>query len=61
MAVRNGTPEPDTLIGTDPGPNRTGADTIRGFGKEDTLYGLGGNDTIFGGDDKDLIYGGDGG
>ncbi len=31
MATRNGTPEPDTLTGTN------NADIIRGFGKEDLL------------------------
>src|SRR5687768_8353013 len=50
MAIRNGTEDNDTLIGT------TGVDTIRGFGGNDTIYGRGGKDDIDAGDGNDTVY-----
>ncbi|MEQ9232692.1 calcium-binding protein [Coleofasciculus sp. E2-BRE-01] len=47
----NGTPNNDTLVGTQ------GSDRINGFDGNDTIAGNLGNDTIFGGDGDDVLRG----
>lgn len=54
MAIINGTPAADTLVGTNDD------DTIIGYGGDDGINGLAGNDTITGGTGDDLIDGGAG-
>jgi Ca2+-binding RTX toxin-like protein len=54
MAIINGTPAADTLVGTNDD------DTIIGYGGDDGINGLAGNDTITGGTGNDLIDGGAG-
>ena len=49
MAIRRGTPEPDTLIGT------RGHDTITGGGGNDTIRGCGGMDRLSGGSGWDTF------
>jgi hypothetical protein len=52
MAIIDGTPGPDVLIGTND------SDTINGHGGDDMLSGGAGNDTLDGGDGNDLLNGG---
>lgn len=54
MAVMNGTPGNNTLIGTNQ------SDQINGFAGNDTLSGLGANDLLDGGRGNDSMEGGDG-
>lgn len=54
-AYESGTPQDDTLHGTDEGDYLFG-----GGGGSDELYGGGGNDTLRSGDGDDLLYGGSG-
>lgn len=54
MAIINGTPAADTLVGTNDD------DTIIGYKGSDGINGLDGNDTITGGQGADLIDGGAG-
>lgn len=54
MAVINGTPGADTLIGTG------SADQINGLEGNDTLEGRGGNDVLLGGAGNDVLKGGAG-
>jgi Ca2+-binding RTX toxin-like protein len=54
MAIINGTPGDDGLVGT------SGDDTINGFAGNDVELGRGGNDTLNGDDGHDLLRGGDG-
>ncbi len=56
MAIINGTPLNDKLVGL----NQTG-DEIYGLAGNDTINGLGGGDFIYGGDGRDVLYGNDGG
>ncbi len=56
MAIINGTPLNDKLVGL----NQTG-DEIYGLAGNDTINGLGGADFIYGGDGRDVLYGNDGG
>ena len=51
MAIIDGTPGDDTLVGTsDP-------DTINGYGGNDQIIGLEGDDYLYGGDGHDLLFG----
>ncbi|MFN3292113.1 MAG: calcium-binding protein [Gemmobacter sp.] len=54
MALREGTPDADDLVGTEFN------DTIYGFDGDDTLSGLAGADRIYGGNGNDLILTGNG-
>ena len=54
MAIFNGTPDPESILGT------IEADTINGDGGDDTIDGWGGDDTITGDAGNDTIYGGAG-
>ncbi|MBW4445924.1 MAG: DUF4347 domain-containing protein [Spirirestis rafaelensis WJT71-NPBG6] len=47
----NGTPNPDTLMGTDQ------SDRISGLDSDDIIYGGLGSDRIFGGNGNDILYG----
>ncbi len=62
-SVITGTPDPDTLIGTD-GHNRIsglgGDDSINGCGNVDVINGGTGNDGIAGGPARDLLHGNEG-
>jgi Ca2+-binding RTX toxin-like protein len=54
----SGSPNDDTLVGTDSADVITGGggnDSIDGLGGDDQLYGEGGNDTITGGPGRDEI------
>jgi Ca2+-binding RTX toxin-like protein len=59
MAIINGTPGNDELVGTDLPPD-AGNDIISGLEGNDTLTGLQGNDYLAGGDGDDTLDGGDG-
>lgn len=52
MAIINGTPNNDNLVGTQE------EDIITGFGGNDTLNGRGDNDLLDGGDSNDVLLGG---
>ncbi len=54
MAIKNGTPNNDTLKGTEQ------ADVITGFAGNDTIFGKGGNDYLFGNQGDDKLFGGKG-
>ncbi len=54
MVVKNGSPDPDTLIGS------SDDDILRGRGGDDQLFGGAGNDLLYGGTGNDEIYAGGG-
>lgn len=63
MAIINGTPNNDTLMGTqeeDFISGLGGNDTLNGGRDSDLLDGGDGNDVLLGGDDNDVLLGGDG-
>src|SRR5690554_1206901 len=58
-----GTPNMDTLTGTDFGDTIYGYaanDILRGERGDDSLYGGDNNDRLYGGEDEDWLYGGKG-